>query len=79
MLVVEPACGDGRDNNRIVFTKRTSAYDELVAVFGPVGAILSAATKMRQRGSYLSGVPPPSKTSKIIAGKRNPASDENSN
>ena len=27
-------------NDRIVFTKRASAYDELVAVFGPVGCNL---------------------------------------
>jgi hypothetical protein len=40
MLVVSLLAPTAVTNNRIVFTERTSAYDELVAVFGPVGCNL---------------------------------------
>jgi hypothetical protein len=40
ILVVSLLAATAMTNNRIVFTKRTSAYDELVAVFGPVGCNL---------------------------------------
>jgi hypothetical protein len=40
ILVVSLLAAAAMTNNRIPLTKRTSAYDELVAVFGPVGCNL---------------------------------------
>ena len=40
MLVVSLLAAPPVTNDRIVFTKRASAYDELVAVFRPVGCKL---------------------------------------
>jgi hypothetical protein len=40
MFVVSLLAATAVTHNRIVFTKWASAYDELVAVFGPVGCNL---------------------------------------
>jgi hypothetical protein len=40
MLVVSLLATTAMTHNRISFTKRASAYDVLVAVFGPVGCNL---------------------------------------
>jgi hypothetical protein len=40
MLVVSLLAATAVTHNRISFTKRASAYDVLVAVFGPVGCNL---------------------------------------
>ena len=75
ILVVSLLAATAMTNNRIVFTKRTSAYDELVAVFGPVGCNLvrrdgnwdkvdrtSQGFRLRLRPAKIndgSGTPPP--------------------
>lgn len=40
MLLLSLLAATAVTDDRIVFTKRTSAYDDLVAVFGPVGCNL---------------------------------------
>jgi hypothetical protein len=41
MLVVSLLAATAVTHNRISFTERASAYDDLVAVFGPVGCNLA--------------------------------------
>jgi hypothetical protein len=41
MLVVSLLAATAVTHNRIAFTKWASAYDDLVAVFGPVGCNLA--------------------------------------
>jgi hypothetical protein len=80
MLVVRLLAAASMANDGILFTYRTSAYDELVAVFRPVGfKPVQRDGNWDKEDRHLTGVPPSASTAKISAGSGVPPPEESSN
>jgi hypothetical protein len=78
MLVVSLLAAAAMTNDRIVFTKRTSAYDDLVAVFCPVGSKLVPRDGDWDKEDRISkGFRLRFRPAKIIAGSGAPPPEEN--
>ena len=75
MLVVRLLAAMTVPNNRITLTDRTQAYDDLIAVVGPVRSkLLQRDGHWDKEDRYLSGVLLPVSTRQDLSWKRSPSS-----